>query len=450
MRRLNEIVRSAGRTAVEYLRETPAEIIVLGALGFALATGVSFKYEQKIARNIPISFSEIHQLEDNAAREGRPLGEVTEFYAKLWDANAKTCEAYNYSWKINPFGDNRTSFARELDNHMDRSLKFHKYNLSMLLNELPTLGKKAIDKMKDFEHIRLEVGAINSSLDKSWDESHCDHYRTEVYTEQETYIDSDGKSHTRTVTKTRQVYDHTTHTYTYHKDAGAKSVQLQDQFLKDHPSLRWPEELSRVKETNADGEYAAESSRDVHKKGNRLSREELISLANRWNDSSVYTLNRPNIQSSFIALPGCANSWKNSEKKSHSTSYNTYSHSDDGPKEFQVAEAALKNGRTLEKNLGEILDGVEKVVSESGLQKLRIENYISSELDKKENSKVKPKEIIETTKRWQEANFNGNDNLSRFNFFNVLFFGMLGGAIGSGLGWGVDTYTNRKRHRRNF
>ncbi len=443
---LGGLVRLAGRRTVEFFRDTPAEIVAMGALGFALASGFAFNYEHQRTKNIPISFSEIHQLEDLAEQRGQHLGEVSEFYAKLWDANAKTCEAHNYSWKSNPFGKNREGFARELENHMDKSLKFHKYNLSMLLEELPTLGTKALVKMKDFENLRPEIYAINKTLDDAWDESHYDHYRTEVYTETETYTGSDGKSHTRTVTKTRQVYDHTTHSYKYHKDSGKKAIQLLDQLLKDHPSLSWPEELDRVKETNADGEYAAESSRDTQGKKVRLSREELLDLANKWNTSSTYTMNRPDIIYSFSEMPLHANSWKNSEGRSRSTSYNTHSRSDAGPKEFRVAEAALKNGRTLEKNLGEILDGVSRVISGAPQQKARIDEYITETLDKHDgNSGKKQKEIMGTVSKWQRDNFQGSERLNRFRPGIVLLGGLLGGAIGAGLGFGVDAYTNRRR-----
>ena len=448
---LGDLVRLAGRKTVEFFRDTPAEIVVMGALGFALASGFAFNYEHQRTKNIPISFSEIHQLENIAEQRGQHLGEISEFYAKLWDSNAKTCEAHNYSWKSNPFGNNRENFARELENHMDKSLKFHKYNLSMLLDELPTLGTKALVKMKDFENIRPEVHNINNSLDDAWDESHIDSYRTEVYTEEETYTDSDGKSHTRTVTKTRQVYDHTTHSYSYHKESGKKAIQLLDKFQKEHSSLTWPEELDRVKETNADGEYAAESSRDTQGKKVRLGREELIALANKWNTSSTYAINRPSIVYSFSEIPAHANSWKNSEGKSHSTSYDTYSHSDSGPKEFRVAEAALKNGRTLEKNLGEILDGVTEVVSGAPQQKTRINEYITETLDKHtKNSGKKQKEIMETVSHWQEDNFQGSERLNRFRPGIFLLGGLLGGVIGTGLGFGVDVYTNRKRFSRRL
>jgi hypothetical protein len=445
-RTIREKARDFIMGAKEILRETGLEVAIAGVMGAIVAGGISMDYERARSRIIPISFSEISQLERNATEKNQPLGELTEFYAKLWDANAKTLEAHNYSWKNATLGGNQKSFAKELEVHMDPAMKIHRYNLDKLLTELPGLGTKALRKLKDLKKIYADISSINEALDKSWSESHIDSYRTEVYTDTESYTDSDGKSHTRTVMKTRQVYDHTTHSYSYRNEYGEQAVQLFSKFLRENPNLVWPEELRKVNKTNADGEYAAESSRDTKDKHVRLSPEELVTLANEWNTTSTYTKNKMPIISSFSQVPQHSNEWQQGEPSAHSTSYITYSHFDSGPKEFRVVERALYDGRILERETGEILYGIERVMIESDQQRNSIKGFIASTLDKqKGNPKKLQTEIMTRVKEWNNNNFKGNNNLDRTRALMVLMWTFLGGLAGAGIGFGIDKYTDLKQ-----
>jgi len=427
-------------------RDTSLEIAVVAAVGMAIAGGISTRYEQARTKLVPISFSEIHQLEDNATAKGDRIGELSEFYAKLWDSNSKIYESHNFSWKNATLGNNTKTFAKELETHIDPALKIHKYNLAMILDELPALGTAALKKLKDLKRAYVDISQVNSALDDAWSESHVDHYRTETYTDTETYRDSDGNSHTRTVTKTRRVYDHTTHSYRYDNQSGEAAIDNFRKFLEENPNLVWPEELARVTKTKADGEYAAESSRKKKGVPSRLSPEELVKLANEWNPSSTYSQNRTGIISSFSQTPQHAIAWAKNEPNSHSTSYNTGSHFDSGPTEFRVAEAALANGRKLEKKAGQILNGIEQVIVEAESQRALIDKFIGCALDGEGGKPSRLKsEILSRANKWQRANFSGAEDSDRFRALMVLLWTVLGGLAGAGLGYGVDKCTDVKQ-----
>lgn len=451
---LKEMVSSAYSSFKYFLRETPAEIFILGGLCMTLAGGISGRHEYLKKRQIPLGFSEITQIEQDSQRQDKNIGEITEYYAKLNDATMKIFENSNVAWKNTLFGNNHHAFAKELEYNMDPSLRTHHYNLSMLLDQLPKLGQNAYQKMADLAALRLRIKTVNQTLDDAWATSHIDHYRTEHYTETEHYTDSDGNSHSRTVHKTRQVYDHTTHTYNYHPENGEAGSRLMTSLTNQYPILKWPEILKLTKQTNAEGEYAAEQSRAEKFKQKMLGQQELLKIANTWNFGSAYNVNQNNIFGTFKKIAPLAQDWQVKKTTAHSVSYNTGSRSDSGPREYQSSEHALENGRSLENSLDGIFIGIEKVASEAPKLKKAINEYIGVVLDGKEGNPGKLKtEIMKTALKHYNKNFPEGFNVDRSNYLNTFFWilgGMIvGGLIGAGLdklGDNRDWFADQRRY----
>ena len=72
------------------------------------------------------------------------------------------------------------------------------------------------------------------------------------------------------------------------------------------------------------------------------------------------------------------NSWKHAKGNAHSTSYTTYSHSDSGPIEFQVARQALDHTNDPYQNLDQLVGGIEFVNSNAKPLSDMIESYIEA------------------------------------------------------------------------
>jgi hypothetical protein len=208
------------------------------------------------AKLIPLGFSEIEQIEIDAERKHKPVDPITEYYAKLSDVTNKVFECWNTSLDFGLIGTNE-AFARELD---ARKNKIYKYEfdlfdtLPVTINKVLATIKKYIDLTPTLRNVEIQFGA-------TWDEKHDDEYRTEIYYTTET--DSDGN--TTTEMHTREVYDHTDHSYWYHKPQGENAYQSGIRMLKYFYRLDWPGNLMRPSKTNAEGEYAADKSRRVER-----------------------------------------------------------------------------------------------------------------------------------------------------------------------------------------
>lgn len=109
-----EKIKEIAKNVKTLFKETSAEVYVGAALGFTLATGVSFVQENARNRQLPLGFSEISSIEKQAEYSNREVGKITEHYAKLNDLTMKVFECWNISWKSG-FGNFDKKFATELD-----------------------------------------------------------------------------------------------------------------------------------------------------------------------------------------------------------------------------------------------------------------------------------------------------------------------------------------------
>jgi len=466
----SEILRNGYEGFKELLKTTRMEIGLCACAGLLLGTTILCNHESERGKTIPLGFSEISQIEEDVRYSNNQvepeeievmtnrgkrmithIGHITRYLASGNDAVMKIFESWNESNEGDSSNMGRR-FARELESHYDSLLNSHHYSLDNLLDDIPALADRALNKLDDFVHVKRGIEAVNKHFDMSWDENHIDHYRTEVYTDTETYTDSDGNTHSRTVLKTREVYDHTTHYYTYNPAEGEASSKLIDALLGKYPELKLSEKIMMAKKTNSGGEDAARKSRK-ERKDNPLNAQELIDIARAWNIGSTIRVNLPIVSSTYSGFPFRADQWRAAKNTARSEVYDTYSRFDSGPKEFQIAEQILAEGRSIDRGTFEVLDGIEYTRAMAPVLKEKVHQYAEL-INNGENGKAKKlrKEVMDISKTIYKKNFKGGLDVERVRWSMIALGGLLGAVAGGLVGWGLDglgnAYWRRKEYNR--
>jgi len=420
------------------LRETPIKIAIAATLGATIASGISYHHESTRDYNIPLSFSEKTQLERDAERKEKKLGPMTVYLTTTNDATMNVFESYNLAGRpILPNVDH--TFAMELEMVMDPTYKTHHYSLAELLKAIPYEADAALEELKDFNTFRGDLGTPLSHFDSSWNESHIDHYRTEW----RTVCSTDSKGNSDCHQESYQVYDHTTHTYTYHPDSGEKASTTLDALLLKCPVLKFPEILPVPSQTNAEGEYVAEKTHPKKEGETIFSPERYMSIATIWRRGSTLMTNLPIISENVQALRRDANYWRLAKRTAKSDSYNTPSPIDNGPAEFQVVDHTKKHGRTTQRAIGEIVEGVSKAKNIAPKLERTIQEYIAVVLDHKPgNARKLRSEILDLTREIYNGNFKSGEDVDGFRWWMVALLTLGGAAMGGLIGYGWDHLGN--------
>jgi len=436
-------IRSAWESFKRLAKMTAARVIIAGVIGATTAGAFSFNHESDRDSYIPVGFSEITQIEKDAARAGREIGPLTRYYTSTNDLAMNIFSAWNDS-KSTPLTRNDIhSFAKELDMKMDPTFRVHHYEIPDFVKKLPGEANQALEQLKPFSKVQQEMAGINDLFARTWDESHRDETRTEEYEVEVDVDDGNGKSHKEKEKRTRDVYDHTDHSYDYHKAQGEKASADLDRTIKENEgALAVKEKMPVASKTNAEGEYAAELSR----KGQRFDQKGYDRIARSWNSGATLTQNQNTIASLWDALHKDADAWRSAKQTAHDESYQTSSHSDSGPREYQVANKALEDGQALHSSISEVLGGMEYTRKMTPVLEAKIKQLIAIELDmsQKGNAKKVAKEIRQIAKEMYSLNFKGGFNVYKFRAWMVVL-SVMGGAVGAGgVAAGIDYLLKRK------
>jgi len=433
--------RSCWKRAKDLVRKTSIEILVLGTIGVFAGGGLGIYDEITRGQKIPLGFSEITQLEKDALKKSPDgkVGEITENYAKTNDMAMNVFEAWNLTnKKINLDFDK--SFAQELEFKVDPTFRTHHYNLSSFFSSMEEIGNRALEKMKDLS--RLEKGSqqTGSQFGEVWDYSSYDTTHQECTTVESCNSEGECSSHEECHT----VCDHTTHVYNYHKQEGEEAMKILDEVLEKNRGFKFPEELQIVKSTNADGEYAAETSSDEKDKKNYNDKLALLKKANMWNFGSTYNSNQDEILTLWHGLPNEAEKWRRDKNTAQDETFITPCMMHESPKEFDSAEKIRKDSNTLYKRLEEITGGVKFMTGNVSNLKRLVNEYIQASLDGAKGSPRKlRRDLMKITKEIYKKNFKEGFDVDRFRWSIVLLYSFFGGLVGSGFGYGLDKLGNR-------
>ncbi|MBI4919641.1 hypothetical protein HY837_06930 [archaeon] len=430
----------------DLFKYTKAEVYLAAIIGLGIGGTCSYKYENSRNNKLPLMFSEKTQIHKDATEGGQQIGPSTEYLTSTNDACMKVFECWNQAMARDFSGDRDKKFAEGLKIKMDSANKEHNYSLDELLNGLPQEANLVLASIPNFVEARDRAKNSAYHFDNSWTESHIDHYRT--VTKTRTVSDGNGKSHTETYTE--QEYDHTTHTYDYHPEAGDLADDTLRLLLQAFPEIIFKEKIPGPSKTNTEGQLAMDKSIE-HEEGKTFTKADYLTFATKWNTGSTLLQNLGVIRGAWAALPGDSATWSVSRTRAHSTRYNTWCHWDSGPREYQDAESALNHLRTSHTSLDEIIKGIEYVRYAAPELHSRVQKYMGINLDGKLGDKNQlRKEIIDIAKKMYMDNFKGGAEVDRFRWYMVFLSALIGLGAGALLGGFVEFTGNKTVFNSNF
>jgi hypothetical protein len=413
------------------LRDTKAEVAIGAGIGLAAAMMFSWHHESIKGKIIPLGFSEITQIEKEAEKQKTEVPPLTRYYTSANDLTMKVFECWNKSNELILWGSNNHSFARELENRIDPSMRIHHYEITDFTKALPNQADSALIKLKDFLEVLGRIKQVNSHFDDAWSESHFNVYRPEP----RTVVDSNGNSRI----EIDMVYAYTIHSYSYDKKSGEAASKSLDDLLAKHPRLELKEKFMVSPVTHADNERAIEKSREKELKGKRLAPEELVKYAGTWAWGSTLNTNMPKIAEMMYSLINDSQWWNKAKARARSTSYPTFSPSDSGPIEFKVAERALDDGITLDTNISQIKEGIDFVKTFAPNLHQKIVEYVDVTLNGKKGSPGSLKrQILSEAQKAYSKNFKSGFDVHPSKWYMVVLWSLAGAAAGAGVGFGVD------------
>lgn len=438
------------KEAVWLIHETPIEVPI-GAGILAVIFGVSsYLHEDSKRGQIPLAFSEIGQTEFHLTTlRGIKVPPLTKYYSVANDVTMKVFEASNlgYKWGVGKAWDRTNRIAYEMEKKVDPALRIH--------TQIPEYAAR-------MEHIAAEAGqslapavaaledikpAI-TALDKAWHDTHRDIYRTEIYTEMVCSSDGRGGSSCSPQIRTRQVYDYTIHTYTYDKKQGELAAALLRDFMRKHPDIRIPEALLLVDQTGAENEWSMRESRKDMPGYEGIKGDEYVTLANTWATGSNYNVLMPKAYEAHGKLMGKAPEWEQVKARAGSHRYRTSSRSDSGPREFQVAEAALRYAVDMARNIERTSGGIERARTDIPLLSRKIVEFVDVELHGKPgNADTLRHEIMDLARDIYSRNFAGGFDTQPFKPMHIVLWAVVGLLAGGGLGYGADRLIERQRRQ---
>lgn len=438
-----ETMKEKASEAWEFAKQIPltfaVPIVALGIAGFAW----TYNHECERDKAIPIAFSEKSQIERDASGENEKVSPLTRYLTSVNDSKMKIFERWNKAHG-KASRDIARAFAEQL--YDERANNKHNYSLHDLQQNLVEESKAALESIRPYREVRNRLIPINNLFENTWDDSHIDHYRTVTRTGTRTVSDGNGKSHTETYTFTEEVYDHTHHSYTYYPRNGESASREIDGLFGDYPELKLAEKIRMATKTNPENEQAMHESRIKELKNKVLSRVEKLTLANKWREGSTLLVNLPRIHQYYNSnLANDANSWRAGKQRAHSTSYPTGSHSDSGPREFQIVESALDNGRNTVSLIWQIEKGIIYTLNNSSLLDSKITEMIKTSFGPESKEKTKrtrklSDEIMLMARQEYSLNFKEGFDVAGFRGWMVVLGTLLGAGLGFGIGVGIEKY----------
>lgn len=410
---------------------------VIGSVAFGLA---SYTHENDKAGQIPLAFSEIGRIKKSFQQKGEAVPPLTRYYGSTNDVCMKVFEANNIAHE-EYFRFTNKSFAQELEYKTDPAYKVH-HLIGEYAAEYPGLSEGALESLSNIDGASRDIAAINQAFDKAWNEHHRDVHVPSMCAS----LDSKGN-----VTMTScMVYDHTVHTYTYSPVHGEAAARLLTAFLEKYPDLEISERLVVATSTGADNEYAIEVSQKEALEGGIITQEEALKLANRWASGSTFEQNREFIASKHAELEALSPQWNRAATVSRTHQYPTKSSLDSGPKEFRIAEAALKSGQELQASTQELVGGIRYTGTAIPALNEKIKEFIEVTLDGREGDPDQLREdVLVLAKDIYKKNFKDGYDVETFKWAHVVLWTLLGavagGAAGVGADIGIDLYRRRKQ-----
>jgi hypothetical protein len=435
------------KTAKKILRDTPAEIAVAAGVLSAAFIWHGYNKEDGKRGQIPVAFSEIGQTKRVLGYRGLQVPPLTYYFSLVNDTDMQVFEANNegYKWGWAKSWAKNNRIAYEMEKKVEPTMKVHT-QIPEYAAQIPAVADAALKSLAPVITASEAIKPALTALDQAWDDHHNDVYHTEVYFETVCSSDGKGGQSCSPQMRTREVYDYTVHTYTYDKEQGELAAALLKDFQQKHPSIHIDEQLLLVYETNAENEWAIRESRK-HMPGYTPPKgDDYVNLANTWATGSNYNVLIPKAYEDHKELLAITPQWEEAAPAASSTRYRTYSHSDSGPQEFQIAEAALRYAVDMVDKIDRTSGGIQFAKDNIPLLSRKIQEFVNVELHGAPgNSSRLLSEIMDLGRETYDRNFAAGFDTQPFKVYKIILWGLAGLLIGAGAGAGVDYYSGRKK-----
>jgi hypothetical protein len=437
--------KQAGNYVIDSFRNTAIEVLLGAILVTSISTPLSVRYEHLRERARPLGFSEIHQIENEAKEQGKPLSKNVEYTAKLNDTCMKIFEASNRSWIFTLGNDNSKQFAKELLKKMDTVNREHHYDLSSLLTDMPKISKEAMNEAVKITATYSATTTATPLLEAAWTERHNVVSHMKSYTVPVTVTDGKGRSHTRYETRWKRVYDYTDNDYWYHKDKAQAAINAIEQVVNNTKEISWPKSTYFVKKVNEDNRKAILESRTKLDKDIQLTEKDIIDASNIWNSGSTFNQNIGQIISEYNTLASHLAKLKLADTTAlphfYKRTYVEGLHPD--PPEYKVAENAKQQTSSLQNICEKTIQPWENTIRSMPELKKTIEDFIFATLDAESTTNKIDKyelqtKILSTAEKGYALNISRGFDIKGFRTGMVFLWAFLGSLAGAGLGLGIN------------
>lgn len=413
-------------------------------LGTTMLGGIfyhhSYGTQDEKSHRIPLTFSEISKTTRNLAREGKTVPPLTRLYSVTNDVSMKVFEAHNLSHSM--WDGSTYHFAYELEKKIEPTMRIHKL-IGDYAKDLPADSRAATQALGKQAKAAKDLPSITMELSDTWDDNHHDVTRTEYYTEDV----CDSKNNCHSELRSREVYDHTNHSYEYYAQHGEAAARLLVDFIRNHPDMNLAEQLVRVTSTEAENESAIRHSFAEYL-GKYPSTAEYVRAANIWATGSNLSVYMPVVKSNFAELQRLTPLWNAAKKTAHDERYSTNSHSDAGPQEFQISESAQQHSAAMDAAIHKITDGIEFAGRKIPLLDKMAKECVNAALHHGpgDPEKLCPA-VLTLAKEIYKKNFEGGVDIEPFKWEQVLLWTLLGMALGAAAGAGVNKVIDYRQSR---
>jgi len=455
-------------TVKTILRESAAIEVITGALVLSTVLGGwQWREQCNQSKIIPLGFSEIAQIEMQAEQQNKEVEPKTRYLTAVNDIPMKVFECSNDSYRTLPRiswydesivgGDEIHRFAYELRERQDKEKREKTYEkqylkLSDYFGVFPQIVKQVKQDLNDFLIFRMSIDDVDNKFDKTWNYWRDDFKKTVYYDDTEYYTDSDGNRRSRTVRKSKRVYDYSHHHYKYHKDYGeAAHYTLEDTIDRFH-NINMGERIMLATEFNTEGSQAAIDSRpdrSIESKEGELTDGELLRIANMWYYGSTITDNIPVALARWSSLKQLAPRWANAkdnvEQRWHDGDYEkVHRRWHDGPEEYRLVQQIRQDTQKISPLLVEVFASIDYAHQNIPILEQRINQLIDIEFFEGEGDRKKIyKEVLSLSRNIYRKNFKKGFDVDPFDVLPILFCFLLGAAGGALFGKGIDMFFDK-------
>lgn len=451
---ITDFVKHSLTYTKELFRRTRLEVYLGATLGLAAASTFSLKYEYRREQLIPLAFSEIHQIEDDAKEKGEMIGHINHYLAQTNDLLMKIFEASDKSY-IPPAempsspkaekseSDSNKKFALELRRILDPNQpERHHYTLSDLFNLVPEQAEEVKKELEEQRYLeaRSVLPSRRNDFSKAWTERHRVNTHSELRTSIETHTDSQGHTYTTTETHWETVYDNTDHYYYYHKEDGEIAFSRLDSLISDILRLQLNEKIRAASHTHEQNQWAISlSRRNSGKENPELTEGDYVGMAMTWRRASILLQYLTKAENNWESLKNGSSRWRVAKEMARDEHYNTISRTHEGPEGYQICKSIESDSNEFCSSIDQAVKGVNFTQTKIPELSDKVNKYLGVVLyGEAGNPRKLRNEIMDLAKEVYNQNYQGGLDVNGFRAYIFLLWSAIGVLVGMGAGFGWD------------